>query len=81
MQGDKGIEKGLSDKDAPLKCVVPKTIISTWVENKEKYLQVLEARGTGNPRSHGKVTLINQIMSFSVGSFVKGTKIFQLMEC
>ena len=59
MQGNKGIEKGLSNKDAPWKCDVPKTIISTWVKNKEKYLQALETRGTGNPRSHGKMTLIN----------------------
>ena len=81
MQGDKGIEKGLSNKDAPLKCDVPKTIISTWVKNKEKYLQAIEDHSTGNPRNHGKVTLINQIMSFFVGLFVKGVKIFQLMEC
>ena len=59
MQGDKGIEKGLSNKDIPLKCDVPKTIISTWVKNKEKYLQALEDRSTGSPRNHGKVTLIN----------------------
>ena len=41
----KEIEKGLSNKVASLKCGVPKNTISTWVKNKEKYLQPLEAHG------------------------------------
>ena len=47
----KEIKKGLSNKDAPLKYDVPKSIISIWVKNKEKYLQGLEAPGTGKSRS------------------------------
>ena len=43
-------QKGLSNKDAPLKYGVPKNIISTWVKNKEKYFQALEARGTGKAK-------------------------------
>ena len=42
----KEIEKCLSNKDASLKYGVPKNTISTWVKNKKKYFQVLEARGT-----------------------------------
>ena len=30
-----------------MKCGVRKNAISTWVKNKEKYLQALEARGIG----------------------------------
>ena len=43
----KEIKKGRSNKDASLKYGVPKNTISTWAKNKEKYLQALEARGTG----------------------------------
>ena len=42
----KEIEKGLSNKDASLIYDVPKNTISTWVKNKRKHLQALEARGT-----------------------------------
>ena len=42
----KEIEKGLSNKDASLIYDVPKNTISTWVKNKKKHLQALEARGT-----------------------------------
>ena len=47
MQAIKEIEKGLSNKNASLKYDVPKNTILTWVKNKEKYLQALEARYTG----------------------------------
>ena len=43
----KEIEKGTLNKDASLKNGVPKNTISTWVKNKENYLQALEACGTG----------------------------------
>ena len=38
----KGIEKGLSNKDAAKKYGVPTNTISTWIENKEKYFKPLE---------------------------------------
>ena len=46
----KEIEKSLSNKVASLKYGVPKNTISNWVKNKEKYLQPLEARGTGKAK-------------------------------
>ena len=46
----KEIEKGLSNKDPPLKYGVSKNTISIRVKNKEKYLQALEARGTGKAK-------------------------------
>ena len=73
----KEIEKGLSNKDTPLKYDVSKSIISIWVKNKDKFLQGLEAPG----KVIQEVTLINWIMSFFVCLFVKGAKIFQSMEC
>ena len=45
-KGSKEIKKGLSKRDASLKYGLPKNTISTWVKNKDKYLQALEARGT-----------------------------------
>ena len=43
----KEIKIDLSNKDASLKYGLPKNAISTWVKNKDKYFQSLEARGTG----------------------------------
>ena len=45
MRGDQRNPK--KAKDTSLKYDVPKNTISTWVKNKEKYFQTLEARGTG----------------------------------
>ena len=43
MQGDqKKIKKGLSNKDSSFKYGLSKNTISTWVRNKEKYLQDLK---------------------------------------
>ena len=47
MQGDQGNQNRPFKQECFYEYGLPKNAISTWVKNKDKYLQSLEARGTG----------------------------------
>ena len=38
------IEKGLSNKEVATKYGIPTNTISTWVQNKEKYVKAVQAK-------------------------------------
>ena len=47
------IEKGMTNKEAANKFGVPKNIISTWIENKEKIFQALEESAPNTKKLRG----------------------------
>ena len=48
----KDLEKGLSNKGVATKCIVPRSTVSTWVNNKHKLTALLKKKGMNSSQKN-----------------------------